>query len=325
MANALPWVKFEEIDKNAGRFLVSPLKRGMGTTLGNSLRRILLSSLEGTAIKAIKIEGIEHEYATIPYIAEDVIDIIFNLKGVIFKSYSEENKKVTINYNGKGVVTAKDIQTDADVEIVNPEHYIAELTDNGAFVVDITLGQGFGYAPAEANRNEGDFEINEISVDSSYSPITRVNHEVESIRVGKELDYDSLKLEVYTNGSIDVQVAVKEAATILVEQLGLFGAINKKPKIVEQVEENDPEQEQKKNVAVNLSIDDLELSARSSNCLKRAGIETVSELVNRGLDDLIQIKNFGKKSADEINDKLKQYGLALKNNGQGSEEVREDT
>lgn len=320
--NVQPWVKFEEIGENAGRFIVSPLKRGMGTTVGNSLRRVLLSSLEGAAIVAIKIDGVEHEFSTIPAVKQDTLDVIMNLKGIVFKIDQEEQKCIRLRYKGKGLVTAKDIETDATVEIINPEHTIAEVTEDGELNIDITVQRGTGYRTGEANKND-DQEINTINVDSSFSPIIRVNHEVEQIRVGKELDYDSLMLDVYTNGAISPDEAVKNASTILMGHLTLFGAMNEKPiQETESVIEDAPAETN--SAALNLSIDDLELSARSSNCLKRAGIENVGQLIEKGLPELIQIKNFGKKSADEINDKLKQYNLSLKDGDLENEYDDED-
>jgi DNA-directed RNA polymerase subunit alpha len=293
----------------------------MGTTVGNSLRRVLLSSLHGTAITSIKIDGVEHEFSTIPNVVEDTLDIICNLKGVVFKTDEEEFKNLKIRYNGKGIVRASDIQHDSTVEIINPEHTIAEVADGGTLNIDINVKRSVGYSTAEANK-EDDQDINTINIDAAFSPIVRVNHVVDNIRVGKELDHDSLTLDIYTNGSIKPDEAVKEAATILVQQLGLFGAMNQKP-IAEPQPQEVESQSSSNSAALNLSIDDLELSARSSNCLKRAGIETVGQLVEKGLSELIQIKNFGKKSADEINDKLKQYSLCLKDSDAETEEEEE--
>ncbi|MGE4169289.1 MAG: DNA-directed RNA polymerase subunit alpha [Candidatus Margulisiibacteriota bacterium] len=305
MSKPLPWVKFEKKNEAAASFVASPLNRGMGTTLGNSLRRVLLSSLSGYALTSINIDGIEHEFSTVPNVVEDVFDIIANLKGVVFKGHFEEMKTLTIDFKGPGKVHASDIKRDSDVEIVNPDHYIAEVSGSGKFVATLTLEKGVGYAPSTQREDQ---PINTINLDASFSPIVRVNHQVENIRVGKELDYDSLTLDVFTNGSLDVEKAVKEAAALLISQLQLFEALNEKPMEHAVTQPSDKVKES----ALNLTIDDLELSARSSNCLKRAGIETVSELIEKDMSELIQIKNFGKKSADEINDKLKQYGLALK-------------
>ncbi len=314
MNKVLPWVKFEKTDEFTGKFIVQPLKKGMGTTIGNSMRRVLLSSLSGTAVTAIKIEGVEHEFSTIPNVLEDVIDIICNIKGIIFKSSISEPKKLKIEFSGKGKVFAKDIKTDSEIEIINKDHYICELTEKGKLNMDLVLECGFGYSPSEANVKD-DQPLNMINIDASFSPILRVNHSLENIRVGKELDYESLIIEVWSNGSITVENAIKEASEILISHLQLFNMLNKKPEVDNSLEELKA-REEKKETALALSIEDLELSARSLNCLKRAGIETVGQLVEKDFVDLIKIKNFGKKSALEINDKLKQYNLSLK----GSEE-----
>ncbi len=308
MANAAPWVKFEEISENAGRFIVSPLNRGMGSTLGNSMRRVLLSSLSGAAITSLQIEGVEHEFSTMENVVEDALDIIFNVKAIVFKLKSGEPKNLEINFSGKGVVKASDIKHDSDVEIINPDQPIAQLSEKGKLQIRLRLEKGVGYSPAES-RSDDEQDIRTINVDASFSPIIRVNHTVENIRVGKELDYDQLTLDVHTNGSIRPDEAVQKAAEILTRQVQLFGYLNQKPE--DEVAADLDLQDERYENALNLSIDDLELSARSSNCLKRAGIKTVRELMDRGLSELIKIKNFGKKSADEINDKLRQYGLVL--------------
>lgn len=314
MSKPLPWVKFETMSDGGGRFIVSPLERGMGITLGNSLRRVLLSSLSGYAITSLSIEDVKHEFSTIPNVVEDVFDIICNLKGIVFKSDLEETVKLSLSVSRKGKVKAKDIQLPVGVEVLNPDWHIAEVSSDSKLKIEMTLNKGVGYAPAESHLAEGQ-AIDTINIDSSFSPIVRVNHQVESIRVGKELDYDSLTLDVWTNGSISAEFAVSEASRILMSKFDLFNRLNQKPIVADfnavQVDVS-AGQEKTKESALSLSIDDLELSARSSNCLKRAGIETVSELMEKDLSELIQIKNFGKKSADEINDKLKQYGLMLK-------------
>lgn len=305
-----PWVKYEPLPDDGGRFVISPLSRGMGTTIGNSLRRVLLSSLSGYAICAVKIEGVKHEFSAIPGVVEDVFDVISNLKGIVFKSESSEEVRITISATKKGKVIASDLKLPAELEIVNPDVYIAEVTAGGGLKAEIVLRRGVGYESAENNRSE-DHTIDTISLDSSYSPVLKVNHQVENIRVGKELDYDSLTLDVWSNGSVSAEDAVREAASILVDHFGLFGRLNERPQQdLSRLREFAPEKG--KESALTLSVDDLELSARSSNCLKRAGIESVAELIEKDINELIQIKNFGKKSADEINDKLKQFGLSLK-------------
>jgi DNA-directed RNA polymerase subunit alpha len=307
----ITWVKYEKNEENSGRFIVSPLERGMGLTLGNSLRRILLSSLSGYAVKAIKIEGVKHEFSTVPNVVEDVLDIICNLKELVIKSSGTEDKKAQIEIDKKKKVLAKDIVCSSDIEIVNKDQFIAEVNPGGKLKIDLTIGYGTGYVDNEEKIQEGlEKEIDTIYLDASYSPILKVNHEVESIRVGEKLDNDRLVLDIWTNGSIEPDEAIKSAAKILESKLELFHQLNEEPQ--EEVTTQDDEGDKNQDEALNLTIDDLELSARSSNCLKKAGIETVRELVEKDPVDLIQIKNFGKKSADEINAKLKQYNLALK-------------
>jgi DNA-directed RNA polymerase subunit alpha len=305
-----PWVKYDALPDNGGRFTISPLGRGMGTTIGNSLRRVLLSSLAGYAISAVKIDGVKHEFSAIPNVVEDVFDVISNLKTIVFKSEAVDEKRLTISVNKKGKITAADIKLDPEIEIMNPDVYIAEISGNGGFKVELVVRRGVGYDAAENNRSD-DQSIDTINIDASYSPVLKVNHQVENIRVGKELDYDSLVLDVWTNGSLSSEDAVRDASAILLSHFGLFGKLNEKPE-PEHIKAKDVPSDRGKDSALSLTIDDLELSARSSNCLKRAGIESVAELIEKDISELIQIKNFGKKSADEINDKLKQFGLSLK-------------
>ena len=308
MGKIVPWVKFEKVDDYTGKFIFSPLKKGMGTTIGNAMRRILLSSLAGTAVTAVRIEGAEHEFSTIPNVLEDLLDIICNLKGIVFKSNLTQPKKLMLTVSNKGKVFAKDITT--DIDIINKDFYITELTDNANLAIELIVERGVGYSPSEANVKE-DQAVNFINIDASFSPVLRVNHSIENVRVGKSLDYETLLLEVWTNGSIKVDDAVKEAASILIKHFDLFNSLNIKPE-TDNTEEVEREIKERKESALALSIEDLELSARSLNCLKRAGIETVSQLIERDITELIKIKNFGKKSADEINDKLKQFNLCLK-------------
>jgi len=304
------WVKYETAEQNNGRFVVEPLERGMGNTLGNSIRRVLLSSLQGAAITSVSIDGVSHEFSTLPNVVEDVLDIICNLKAITFKAdNSAEDKTVLkLEKKGKGPVTAGDIELVTGIEIVNPEQHIAELADKGQIKMELTVEKGIGYLPSDIETSQ-DENVEAIGVDASFSPILRVNHSVEKIRVGKELDHDKLILDVWTDGSVDPENAVQEASVILVDKFRLFQSINEEPEIEAEEAEEDLA---KQNSALDMSIDDLELSARSSNCLKRAGIETVGSLIQKDMSELIQIKNFGKKSADEINDKLKQFNLALK-------------
>jgi len=306
-----PWVKYELIEENAGRFVISPLKRGMGITLGNSLRRVLLSSLTGIAITAIRMDGVDHEFSVVPNIKEDVLDIICNLKGVVFKGDLTAVKHLKLVFKDKKKLYAKDIKCDSDLEVVNKDHFIAEVTGAVNKDMELVVEKGIGYSSSENNKKPNQ-PVDMINIDATFSPILRVNHQVDTVRVGKELDYESLTLEVWTNGSVMAADAVKEASTILKNHVGLFEELNKKPEILPKEEINQEEEQNKRESALALTIDDLELSARSSNCLKRAGIEKVGQLIEKDIDELIKIKNFGKKSADEINEKLKQYGLSLK-------------
>ncbi len=304
-----PWVKFESLPNSGGRFVVAPLSRGMGTTLGNALRRVLLSSLGGYAVTLVKIEGVRHEFSTIPNVVEDVFDVLSNIKGLVFKGLGEDPISVKLSSKKKGKLYAKDIKLPAGWEIVNQDSYLLEVVDGGSFDAELTIESGVGYQAADMGALGR--EIDTIAVDASFSPILKVNHSVENIRVGKSLDYDAVTLDVWTNGALPADEAVQSAALLLGELTALFAHMNEKPK-QDVIDTEDASNDKVRESALGLTIDDLELSARSSNCLKRAGIDTVAELVERDISDLIQIKNFGKKSADEINEKLKQYGLSLK-------------
>ncbi len=321
MSKPLPWVKFEKISDGGGRFIASPLERGMGTTLGNALRRVLLSSLQGHAATSVRIDGVTHEFSTINGVIEDVLDVIANIKGIIFSSSQPGPFTLTLDFSKKGSLKASDIKLPSELTVLNPECHIAEITEPSKTKMDIVVEHGIGYYPTEAQDKQNQ-SIDTINIDASFSPIIRVNHQVENIRVGKELDYDSLMLDVWTNGSIAPDEAVKKAAELLTSKFQLFAHLNQKPAQATEAlsggsssaTQADAEQKNtgSKEGSTDLTVDDLELSARSSNCLKRAGIETVSDLLSRDISELTQIKNFGKKSADEINDKLKQYGLSLK-------------
>ncbi|RAP39244.1 DNA-directed RNA polymerase subunit alpha [Candidatus Marinamargulisbacteria bacterium SCGC AAA071-K20] len=307
MSSSKTWIKYEEGKDTYGKFIVSPLKKGMGNTIGNSIRRVLLSSLKGSAITSLKIDGVKHEFSTIPNVVEDVLDVICNLKGVVLKKTDDDEVKITLSKAGKGKVIASDIKVDASLEILNKDHFIAELSDKGKLEIEMKVTTGVGYLSSKAINREGS-AVDEMFLDASYSPIIRVNHQVENIRVGKDLDNDKLVIEIWTDGSVKPDVAIQQASEILVDKFELFKTLNEEP--VE--EQEDQKVANTTESALVMSIDDLELSARSSNCLKRAGIETVGELVRKDMSELIKIKNFGKKSADEINDKLKQFNLALK-------------
>ena len=310
MLSAKTWIKFDKNNDTYGTFTISPLSAGMGLTLGNALRRVLLSSIRGTAVTAIKIEGVQHEFSTMENVIEDVLDIIFNIKSVVFLKHSEGPKEITFKGNVKGELLVGDFKSDADIDILTPKTKILTTSKSREVVITITVEEGVGYVPSEALVKSNQ-DVDVINLDASFSPIVKINHTVEKVRVGRELDHDSLVIEVWTDGSIDCEKAVKEASGYLMDHFSLFGELNKRPVVDTLAEEEDPV-EKKKESALSLSVEDLELSARSLNCLKKAGIETVQELVEKDLSELIQIKNFGKKSAEEINSKLKQYGLFLK-------------
>ena len=316
-----PWVKYTEVSPTYGVFTAEPLERGYGTTLGNSLRRILLSSIGGAAITTVKIEGVDHEFSTIEGVKEDILDIISNIKNIAVKSYSNSTVEMTISAKGEGVVTARDIKHDNEVEIVNPNHHIATVNRGGKLNVTLTVEKGVGYIMADVSESKK-YPIGTVPIDASFSPVVKVNHKVEDTRVGKSIDYDRLILEVWTNGVISPEEAVKQSSQILKDQMDIFLNLNQKPADGDNV--RDAEVNKQKNSGLSLVIDDLELSARSSNCLKKANINTVSELVEKPLEDLLKIKNFGKKSAEEINTKLAQYGLALKGDISNFDNIEEE-
>lgn len=299
-------------DENYGRYEISPLERGYGTTLGNSLRRILLSSLPGAALTSVKVEGVKHEFSAIPGVVEDMTDLILNLKEVVVKYSGEEQTTIRLEAEGEGEITAGDFISAGDVEVVNKEHHVATLAEGGRLVLEATVDKGRGYHTAE--ENEKLFENNVIGlipIDSAYSPIERANFNIENTRVGQVTDFDRLVLEVNTNGSIHPDDAISLAAKIMVEHLELF--INLTDEI-EDVEIMVEVEEEEKDEILDTTIEELELSVRSSNCLKRAGINTVEELVSRTEDDLMKVRNLGKKSLKEIKKKLDELELDLKEN-----------
>ncbi|ADO77786.1 DNA-directed RNA polymerase subunit alpha [Halanaerobium praevalens] len=299
-------------DENYGRYEISPLERGYGTTLGNSLRRILLSSLPGAALTSVKVEGVKHEFSAIPGVVEDMTDLILNLKEVVVKYSGEEQTTIRLEAEGEGEITAGDFISAGDVEVVNKEHHVATLAEGGRLVLEATVDKGRGYHTAE--ENEKLFENNVIGlipIDSAYSPIERANFNIENTRVGQVTDFDRLVLEVNTNGSIHPDDAISLAAKIMVEHLELF--INLTDEI-EDVEIMVEVEEEEKDEILDTTIEELELSVRSSNCLKRAGINTVEELVSRTEDDLMKVRNLGKKSLKEIEKKLDELELDLKEN-----------
>lgn len=300
--------KVESNDKY-GRFEVAPLERGYGITLGNAMRRILLSSLPGAAITSVKIDGVRHEFSTIPGVVEDVTEIILNLKGVVLKYHGDEVEKITINVEGEGEVTAGDFKTTGDIEVINPDHHIATLAEDGKLNLEATVERGRGYVTAEENQEHFDKIIGLIPIDSSFSPIERANFKVENTRVGQVTDFDRLVLEVYTNGSISPDDAISLSAKIMVEHLELFINLTDEVSDVEIMVEKEEEEKDK---ILDTTIEELELSVRSSNCLKRAGINTVNELVEKTEDDLMKVRNLGKKSLQEIKEKLADLDLKLK-------------
>ena len=295
-------------DPNYGKFVVEPLERGYGTTLGNSLRRILLSSLPGAAVTSVKIDGILHEFSTIPGVKEDVTEIILNLKKLAVRLNGENTKRVIINAVGPKEVTAADIIGDADMEIFNPELHIATLEENATLVMEINLARGRGYVPADQNKNENT-PIAIIPVDSIFTPVRKVNFTVENTRVGQVTDYDKLILEIWTDGSIAPEEGVSIGAKIMQEHLALFIELTDSTEGLEIMVEKEEDQKEK---ALEMTIEELELSVRSFNCLKRAAINTVEELTHRSEEDMMKVRNLGKKSLDEVKNKLEELGLSLR-------------
>ena len=297
-------------DKKYGKFVVEPLERGYGITLGNSLRRIMLSSLPGAAVSQVKIEGVLHEFSSVPGVKEDVTEIIMNIKSLAIRNNSETNEVKTayIEYEGEGVVRASDIQVDQDIEILNPDLVIATLSGkNTKLYMELTITRGRGYVSADKNKRE-DLPIGVIAIDSIYTPVERVNVTVQNTRVGQITDFDKLTLDVHTNGTLVPDEAVSLAAKVLSEHLSLFINLSENAKNAEvMVEKEDNEKEK----VLEMSIDELELSVRSYNCLKRAGINTVEELTNKTSEDMMEVRNLGRKSLEEVLAKLKELGLQL--------------
>ena len=308
-----PKIEIAEIseDKRYGRFIVEPLERGYGTTLGNSLRRIMLSSLPGSAVSQVKIDGVLHEFSSIPGVKEDVTEIIMNVKSLAIRNTSEsdEAKTAYIDFEGEGVVTAADIQCDPDIEILNPDVVIAHLNGgaDSKLYMELTITKGRGYVSADKNKDD-DLPIGIIAVDSIYTPVERVNLTVENSRVGQVIDFDKLTLDVYTNGTLAPDEAVSLAAKVLSEHLSLFIDLSENAKSTEIMVETETDDMEK---VLEMSIDELELSVRSYNCLKRAGINTVEELCNRTPEDMMKVRNLGRKSLEEVLAKLKELGLEL--------------
>ena len=308
-----PNIEVAEIseDKKYGKFVVEPLERGYGITLGNSLRRIMLSSLPGAAVSQVKIEGVLHEFSSIPGGKEDVTEIIMNIKSLAIKNSSETNEPKTayIEFEGEGVVRASDIQADQDIEILNPDLVIATLSGGkeSKLYMELTITKGRGYVSAEKNKSE-DLPIGVIAIDSIYTPVERVNMSVANTRVGQVTDFDKLTLDVYTNGTLAPDEAVSLAAKVLSEHLSLFIDLSENAKTAEVMVEKEDDEKEK---VLEMSIDELELSVRSYNCLKRAGINTVEELTNKTSEDMMKVRNLGRKSLEEVLAKLKELGLQL--------------
>ena len=306
-----PRIETEELteDGKHGRFVVEPLERGFGNTLGNSLRRVLLSSLEGCAVTSIKIDGVLHEFSTIPGVKEDVTEIVLNMKSVVAKLYETSPKVVEISAQGPCVVTAGDIKCDSEVEILNPEQHIATLGEDAKLNMEITIDKGRGYIPAERNKLiSGNNVIGVLPIDSIYTPVLKVNYTVDNTRVGQITDYDKLTLDVWTNGVINAQEAVSLAAKVLTEHLNLFVNLSDKASSAEVMVEKDDKGKEK---ILEMTIEDLDLSVRSFNCLKRAGINTVEDLISKSEEDMMKVRNLGRKSLEEVIQKLNSLGFSL--------------
>ena len=296
-------------DGRSGTFIVEPLERGYGTTLGNSLRRVLLSSLPGVAVTSIKIDGVLHEISTVPGVKEDVTEIVLNVKGITAKLYSDSPKTVVIDCSGEREVTAGDIKQDSDIEILNPEHHIATLSEGSRLYMELTFDHGRGYVSQERNKQLGQPAIGTIYTDSIYTPVYNVSYSVENTSVGSNTDYDKLTLEVLTNGTISAKEAVSLGAKILNEHLNLFVDLSAEAKNTEIMVERE---ETIKEKVLEMTIEELDMSVRSFNCLKRAGIDTVEDLTNRTEEEMIKVRNLGKKSLEEVIFKLHSLGLDLK-------------
>lgn len=297
-----------------GKFVIEPLERGYGTTLGNSLRRVLLSSLQGCAITSVRFEGVTHEFTTIPGVVEDVLDVMLNLKGVVLKSDSDEPQYVRLDADKPGPVLAGDLEVPAGVKVVNPDWHICTISDGGSLHAVMTAESGKGYLPADTTTTNK--AVDTLTLDAVFMPIRRVAYLVEDTRVGQRTDYDKLILEVWSNGSIDVSSALSQAANLLIEHLVPIASLSGIPTLVTQTQ---PEVEAKEeSPSPNITIEDLELSVRAFNCLKRANINSIAELLQKSENDLLNIKNFGKKSSDEVIERLQAFGLNLRPDPEGT-------
>ena len=295
-------------NKDYGRFVIEPLERGYGTTLGNSLRRVLLASLPGAAITSIKIDGVLHEFDTVPGVREDVMQIILNIKGIAVKSYVEDEKKIELDVVGPAEVTAGDILTDSDIEIVNPDHYLFTIAEGKTFKAILTVNSGRGYVPAEGNKKD-DAPVGTLAVDSIYTPVKKVNYQVEPARVGSNDGFDKLTLEISTHGTIIPEDALGLSARILMEHLGLFTDLTEVAKSAEVMKETETASDDR---MLDRTIEELDLSVRSYNCLKRAGINTVFDLTEKTEPEMMKVRNLGRKSLEEVKVKLADLGLGLK-------------
>ncbi|MCM1009833.1 MAG: DNA-directed RNA polymerase subunit alpha [Fusobacterium sp.] len=303
-----------------GKFVIEPLEKGFGTTIGNSLRRVLLSSLEGTAVTSVRIEGITHEYTSIPGVQEDVIDVMLNLKGLVVKTDSKETQHLRIDVDRAGAVLASDIQLPAGVKVVNPDWLICTVADGGSFHADITIETGKGYVANDVSKDTRNVSIDVLPIDATFMPIKRVSYNVENTRVGDMIDFDKLTLEIWSNGSIEVSTALSQSANLLIERFVQIAAISGQSTISTSIVEDDVVAESTES-APTMTIEELELSVRAYNCLKRASINSMSELLKKSEHDLLNIKNFGKKSSDEVIERLHHFGLDLAPNPEVEEEV----
>jgi DNA-directed RNA polymerase subunit alpha len=316
MLGEKPWVKYEEESKKYGKFVVEPLERGYGSTLGNALRRILLAHLQGSAIVSIRIEDVSHEFSTIPGVAEDVLEIILNLKEVVLKSYSDVPKVVTLKAKGPGEIKASDIEHDAEIEVINPDHKILTLESGGKINIEMIVERGKGFHTAEKNK-KSTLPVGYIPIDSLFSPVAKVNVATEEVRVGQEINYDRLVLHVFTNGAMKPDEAVRESARILSRHIDLFMHLG------EQADGllGDKRGLEVESGVLEMGLEDLELSARSLNCLKGSNIKTVRDLISSSKEGLVKCKNFGQKSLNEVREKLAEYKLYLKGEGGKSGEA----
>lgn len=295
-------------NKDYGKFVIEPLERGYGTTLGNSLRRVLLASLPGAAVTSINIEGVLHEFDTVPGVREDVMQIILNIKGIAVKSYVEDEKIIELDVEGPAEITAGDILTDSDIEIVNPDHYLFTIGEGSSLKATMTVNSGRGYVPADENKKDN-APVGTLAVDSIYTPVTKVNYQVEPARVGSNDGFDKLTLEILTNGTIIPEDALGLSARILTEHLDLFTNLTEIAKSTEVMKEADTESDDR---ILDRTIEELDLSVRSYNCLKRAGINTVHDLTEKSEAEMMKVRNLGRKSLEEVKLKLIDLGLGLK-------------